>query len=481
MQLALWVALALLLSLICSRRLLLPVSVVLLTTLLVPVVASGVIVGGGLPGLAGMYPSTYFIMVLAGSQVLLRLREYVADLAQSVPLVLALVLFIGAALVFTYFTTRIAGLSFVLNQIVAPVLLFAVIRRALADDPRAGRSLALVVVAGGAYESVVSILVWSGTIPQPFAASYENYYWFTEEFTRALGTTDHPLVLSVLLVAAVALLITVKNSALRTGLAVLFLVAIVLTQSRTGLLLSLVALGFLLLRSRSSLQARLVLLLGLLVAGGIYTNSALTEGISEKFVDDGGSGAVRGIAIEYVFSRFQDYAVLGLGPGSASRFATEAGLGTSLENPLLIYSIEYGAAFALIYFGAQFLLPLMARRSARSVPGARLCALLVLIAVQTFSSVSTSNSLGVVVWALLAIASPPLTTVEPAPRTAERRVARTHRPPGSVWSPPAAVRIRPSPSHSAGRRSALPAKTPLEPRQGAPDLHEIAPTEPDER
>lgn len=409
-QLLLWVALAFTVSVVYSRRLWIPISIVILSALFVPVIAARVLVGAGLPRLEGTYPATFFIAVLAGTQLLLRMKEYVRDLSQSVILVIVLSTFVGAAAVVTYFVTGLSGLALLINQVVTPILLFVVIRRALADDPRTGRRLALVVIAGATVESVVSILVSMRLMEQPFAENYKLFYWYTADFKRALGTTDHPLVLGSFMLLAIALLVVIRNTALQAVLVTLFLATLFLAESRTGLFLSVFAIAFLLVRGHASLPSRLLLIVALTCAGIFSANSALTEGVTEKLADDSGSGAVRGIAVGYVLARISEFAVLGRGPGADVEIAREAGLGTSLENPFLVYAINYGAIFTALYFGAQFLIPLTARRRPRAVPGARLGALLVLVSAQTFSSLSAVSSLAAFVWVALALAAPPLVT-----------------------------------------------------------------------
>jgi hypothetical protein len=240
-------------------------------------------------------------------------------------------------------------------------------------------------------------------IEQPYSGSYLSQYWYTSAFTRSLGLVDHPLVLASVLAAAIAVAPTVHPAVARAPLVLTLLTGIVLTASRTGTGLAAVALAFLMLRKDTPRKERLVM--GTAVAAGAVTFGGLliSAGLSDRLSYDNGSSAVRWVAARYVLTHFDDYFLTGLGSGNSRIVATDAGLSTSLESPLWIYTVEFSGLFTLLYFGA--IVHLLVRGGTRDGAGnaTRIAAALFLISAVSFSSLATRSCSGGILWFLIGV------------------------------------------------------------------------------
>src|SRR4029453_3852656 len=97
-----------------------------------------------------------------------------------------------------------------------------------------------------------------------------------------------------------------------------------------------------------------------------------------------------------------DYLIAGQGIGASYRVAVQGGLQTSFENPLVMYSIDFGIVFAALYFGCMAFLVL------RNAPrhhfrGLTLAGVLAVGVPQTYSSLATRSAAGIIVWTILAM------------------------------------------------------------------------------
>lgn len=228
------------------------------------------------------------------------------------------------------------------------------------------------------------------------------YQWFSPSLTRALGTTDHPLVLSLLLASTIPLLAVIRSAWLQLMLLVVLAAGLLLTESRTGLLAGLIGVAFLTLRRGRSFGYRVVIVVGASAAAAVLLTGTIAQDVLGKFSEDGGSSFVRGVALEAFLSRWGDFVFTGWGNEGATLFRAQMGLPSSLESAFLIFSVNYGIVFTILYFGLALVL-IFAK--GKSPSGGRVAAIVALVLVQSFSSLGTNSASAVILWAFVAFAT----------------------------------------------------------------------------
>lgn len=365
----------------------------------------------GLPGVGGVNIGVLVILCTAALQIAFRAQAYASDLAARPAVWLALGAWTAGGTI-TNFVAATSGVATGawLEIVVAPPLAYLLTQRLAADAPQRRTSLAHAVVVIAAFESALALTVWAGLVPQPFATAYATYdYWWTPDFDRALGTLDHPLALAGLLLVATALLGSVRRNTLVVGAAALFLVTIVLTQSRSALALAVVAFLVVLLRRRLPFVANLGLALVSVatLAVVLVTNPEIASGLTLKLDDDNGSANARVVGLGAFLPIALTDPLVGAGEGSSFEVARTLGLGTSFENPVIMTALDWGLVASLAFVLAQSLVLVgVVRHRGDRVPGAALAAVVVSVYVLTYSSYALASGLGMFVWLLLGLAAP---------------------------------------------------------------------------
>jgi hypothetical protein len=217
-----------------------------------------------------------------------------------------------------------------------------------------------------------------------------------------MGTLDQPLALSLVASVAAPLVAGLKNLALKILLLVLMIIGVLISQSRVGLAAVGISVLVVLLFSRHRFWLKATMLVTLAGAVVALVSSPLIAGVAARLADDTGSAEARALALEYFLTQWSNYAVAGYGIGSSYRVAVMAGLETSFENPILMYSIDFGIFFAALYFGTMLFL--VVRNAGRhSYRGITFAGFLAVIVPQTYSSLATRSAAGIVVWTVLAM------------------------------------------------------------------------------
>lgn len=431
LQLAAWLLVCAAVAWWTRRRPLVAVSLALLLWSLVPAVAAQHLTGQP-SGATDVHPASLLLVVVTAVAVLTSPRAMFTRLAHHPFATLALTLFL-AIVAATYALTGGQGINVLVDQVLAPLMLFWVVLASAPRDP-AGLLLLRNTVIGAV--SLQCLLAIVESIQDDFLLYGEDYAgisWFDpERFTRWPGTTDHPLVLALAIGVAAPLTVGLRSSALRVTLLVLQVVGVLITQSRVGLFVMVLVVVYLFLRGRMSPVGRIVTAVG--AAAGIYAlaSSALASGVLDRIDDDGGSAAGRADAYGYVLSNLESFWFTGHGLGSHYDVARTAGLGTSFESSFLMYAVDFGVLAALAYFGA--LLGVTLAHASRTVLlGAPVAALAGLSMAQVFSAFAYSNLTGAFVWAAAALvvagaarpSGPPLSST--APRRREPLAAARRR------------------------------------------------------
>jgi len=368
----------------------------------------------------GVHPGGLVILAAMVAMLALRTREFVLEAISSSAALLIVTLFAVFAVLLTT-TQQPANLGLVANTLLVPIVGFGLVRHALRDADTA-RTLRIVILSLAAVQSGVVLAVAFAGMPQPYDAALRTYGWYSDDYGRAMGTIEHPLQLVVLFTIATPMLLGLRSAVLRLSLGTLFLVATVLTESRSGLLLVIVAFAVVFLRAAPSPWVRMASVLIAVGVVGFIIGSDATETVLAKFSDDGGSANARLLGLDWFSANLPHFLVTGAGAGASFVLKTTA---ASLENPVAMYSVDFGALPSLLYFAAMIEVLVARPGTERLVDGARLGAALTLVHVMTFSSIANLGPAAPLLWMSLVLAAAPLTMrataaggIEPEPRSA---------------------------------------------------------------
>ena len=367
-----------------------------------------------LPGIVQhkLFPVTSgFPPILAGSWLIISVFVYqvVTNYPQSnsnriipkwayLTLVLAMVLFLVSQITSKGWVST----SYFVNQLITPLCLFWIARVAIVKNGIKVIQLFRNLLLGLAtIEFLVVLSVSTKIIRQPYLEFLSLQSWYTQSFSaRQLGTFDHPLVLSVLFLIAIPLTASLKHVWLQIFIIIFSLGGILLTQSRTALILAIVPLAYLILRSQTKIILKICLALGLIGALYFVFGANPSLAVLERFSNDGGSTQSRINAYNLAISQIQDFLLLGKGAGTSYGIAEQSGLSISFENPFLMFTVDFGFIGTLLYFGTQLILSISSKNA---VSGVKLAAFLAFASCQGFSSVTSSNFLVVLPWLLVAM------------------------------------------------------------------------------
>jgi hypothetical protein len=230
-----------------------------------------------------------------------------------------------------------------------------------------------------------------------------TYYWYARN-VRQLGTLDHFLALSLLISLALPLTVNLRRVWVQSLATILLTIGVLLTQSRTGLILAVAGLVFLFFRRSDSFRTKAIALAG---GGVLLVGSNLSSGVGARLANDGGSANVRGEAVSFFVHHIGQFLFVGGGSGSSYATGRNGGLTTSLENPFMMYSVDYGLAITVVYFGV--LLTLVVRSfiiRGHVLPGARAAGLFGVCAALTYNSISAETAAATIMWIGVALALP---------------------------------------------------------------------------
>ncbi|MCU1549208.1 MAG: O-antigen ligase like rane protein [Arthrobacter sp.] len=441
MQLPLWIGLCLSAAFLFRTRVRLLLGAVLGLWFLVPAVGSSVLTGV-LSGPLAVHAATWLVLSIFLVRMLHDPRSVQLALARHFLLFLTLFLVMAAAFMASATSPDGGGIVLLVDQIAVPVLFFLVL---LSEATRGGglvqllRALLLSLVA---LVCVIAVAQWLTGNVLFYESGFRTQYWFGRNSGRWMATLDQVLALSLVICVAAPLVAGLKRLWLQVALLALMAVGMLICQSRVGLAALAVVTVATLLWARRPGWVKVATLLPMAGAAAAIMASPLVAGVAGRVADDSGSGQARGLALDYFLSRWNDYAVAGLGIGSSYRVAVQAGLETSFENPILMYSIDFGLLFAFLYFGSMVVL--VVRSGFRNgYPGLPLAGVMAVVIPQTYSSLATRSAAGIVVWTVLAMVV--IATDE------ARERARPERRPAHVPAVPALPEAAPP----AGGRDAL--------------------------
>ncbi|MHA7223718.1 hypothetical protein ACX80S_15590 [Arthrobacter sp. RHLT1-20] len=401
MQLALWIGLCLLAAFLLRTRARVPIGAVLCLWMLVPAVGTSLITGVSF-GPLSFHAATWLVLSIFLIRMLHDPWSVQAALARHFFLFLTLGVVMTAAFLATAMSSTGGGIVLLVDQIVVPVLFCLLL---LAEAGRAGGLVSMlrtVVLTLVALVCLIAIAQWLTHSFLFYEFGYSNVYWFGRDSGRWMATLDQPLALSLAISLAAPLVAGLKQAWLQALILVLMVVGVLITQSRVGLASLAVTVAATLLLARMRAWIKVAMVVGAAAAAAGIMVSPLVAGVAARVVDDSGSAQARSLALEYFLSRWNAYALAGDGIGSSYRLATQVGLETSFENPILMYSIDFGIVFALLYFGSMAVIVI--RKGPRNgYKGLMLAGIMAVIIPQTYSSLATRSAAGILVWTVLAM------------------------------------------------------------------------------
>lgn len=421
MQLGLWIGLCLAAGFALRTRPRVTVGAVLALWFLVPAVGSSVITGVT-SGPLSLHAASWLIFAVFATRLLNGPAAFKVVLGRHFTLAVLLAVVVVAAVLASRAADSGGGMVLLADQIVAPVLFFFLLLSVAATDPKLVTWLRTILLWLVAAVCLVALLQWLTHSPLVYEQGFSKQYWYKPENNRWMGTVDQPLALSLIIVAAAPLVAGLKRNLVQLVLLVLMIVGILVTQSRAGLVVLALCIAVVVLFARRPAWLKTILLSMIAAAALVITTSPLVEGVVGRIEDDTGSTEARALSLQYFFNHWGGYAIAGQGSGASYRVAVQGGLETSFENPLLMYSVDFGIAFAVLYFGAMVALVLRNAFSHR-VRGLTLAAILVVAVPQTYSSLATRSVAGILVWTVLAML---VMAAEEARR--ERQAAATASP-----------------------------------------------------
>lgn len=257
-----------------------------------------------------------------------------------------LALGIGIGLVFTYGSTGRAGLIALFNCLIAPICLAISIATSLHSDRNSKRLLGNLVTWAACLESVLSIVQFasrSNLIYTQQLVNYQPFYNITT-YSRAQGTFDHPLILACFLVLGLCVVSVSNPFWLKWPVVALLLTGIVLSQSRTALILAFAVIltGFLISRGRRiSISLMLSAILGFI----LWNLPVVQDGISSlmgKIGNDYGSTQARLDSFGYFTNHIYTFLFGANGFTSSFDLKNASVLNSSLENGILMWLYDLG-------------------------------------------------------------------------------------------------------------------------------------------
>jgi len=366
------------------------------------------------------HPATLLTIAVAVVQLVRRPALHGVTVARMIGPLVAIGGFVAVACVTSYATGRTGSLGTIVLQIVAPCLMLLVIRSAIQADPTAGPRIARWVIVLAVAEALAVVGIASGIVPQPWQSFVVESRWWSVSPERMVGTLDHPLVAALWMAAAVPLVAVLRRLWVRAAVALVLIAAIALTGSRLGLVVAVVTFVVVLLRSRAHpfLLLTTTVLAG--AVGAVLLAGTVGDTVTARFEDDEGSSAQRGKVLRLAGRIWTETIVVGRGLGASEESTRNALIGSTFENPLLMFTVDFGVVATLLFFGALVAF-IVSRPSSPRVTGARLAAIGALACVVGFNSLSTNTAVGTLLFTVLALAAPAMTRPGPSSTTSHPR------------------------------------------------------------
>lgn len=401
MQLILWLLACVAAALLLRRRPAAAALLVLGIWFTVPAAGSYLLTGQD-SGSLSLHAATWLIFAVVGVQLIAAPSVMAGAVATHIYVVVILLMVLGSAVLSTIFSKVDGGTVLLIDQIVAPALFFLFITGSSVLDPQLVVRLRNGLLALGALVCVVGLAQWVTGSVLFYEDGFATRYWFNPEGTRWMGLLDQPLALSMAACVIAPLTIRLRWAWLQVLLLVLLGAGVLVSQSRVGVMIMIAVVLFVILANPKPVMVRvgMAAVIGAITAWAV--SSPLAEGLLERLQDDNGSAEARGFAISTFLSDWPQFLLTGHGVNSSYQIAEEAGLGTSLESSFLMYGVDLGIFFSLLYFGALLMLLLVSFRRTFS-SGLAIAGLLAIVIPQTYSALATRSVAGILLWTVIAM------------------------------------------------------------------------------
>lgn len=398
-QLVIWIAACAAIAFLTRDRPMIAVGLAATLWFLVPAIG-GTVITGQSSGPLSSHPASWLVLTTFAMQCIYSSKKLAQVLARNILLYLVLVIVLAVAYVNTRYGTYGGGIVLLIDQILVPALMFVLIN--VAATRRSLLRLRTLFIVLASVVVIVAIVQWSVKDTVFYASEFANQYWYNPKYDRWMGTLDQPLALSLVVCTVTPLLAAVRHWFLRIPLLALMVVGALVTQSRLGIVLVLLGVVYVTFTTARSALQRMAGMTVVVGAAAALAFSPLAAGLLGRLEDDTGSTRARELAISFFGSHWSDFLLVGRGISSSYRVGSAAGLGTSLESSILMYSIDIGIIFALLYFGSMAYL-LVRYRGSSLIRGAWLAGVLVLVIPMTYSALATRSVAGILVWGVLGL------------------------------------------------------------------------------
>jgi hypothetical protein len=401
MQLIAWLGLCALGSYLLRRHLTACLIAILALWFLVPTVGSYLLTGQQV-GPLSFHAATWLILAVAAVQLLHAPQPLWESLRQARYFFLVTALVLAVALVTTRTVQSGGGMVLFVDQMVTPAVFFLLILAASRTDGHLVLRLRNTLMLLACVVVAVAVLQWTTKSVLFYEAGFQTQFWFKPENQRWMGTFDQPLALSLVLVVLAPMVAGIRRLWLAVPMLAVIVVGVVISQSRLGLGIVVVTVLYAVLFSKHAAALKLTVLAALAIGVYYLLLSPLVTGILARIADDTGSAEARNQAYRVFFHNWANYLFTGDGLTASYTVAEFAGLETSFESSFMMYAVDIGIVFAVLYFGG--LLAVVLRSFGRhSVRGLSLAGLLVVLIPQTYSGVATRSVAGIVLWTVVAM------------------------------------------------------------------------------
>jgi hypothetical protein len=396
-----WLVIAAGLSMTLRHKPVVTVAIALVIWTLIPAVSAYRVVGA-VSGPMAAHPATWLVLVQAGVCLLSNPGRLGRAVNRHILLSVMIPVFVVAAVAISVLNGY-NGLKLLMDQVVGPAAAFLLLASYGRDYPKTESVFRGTIVTLAAVEALLALIQSTAGNTLLFQPDYETLYWFNpERFNRWMGTTDSPLVLSLLVCVAAPLALGLRYTPLRLGTLLVMVVGVITTQSRTGVATMTCVLVYMLFKGKMGAATRVVSLFLVLLSMRAVLSSTLVSGISSRLSNDTGSSAARGDAFGFFLSQVGQISWVGHGLTSNYQVAADGGLITSLESSFMMFAIDLGLPLAVLYFGSQLGL-IMWHAPHNRIQGAFAAAMLGALTQHTFSALGYANMSGFVIWCAIGL------------------------------------------------------------------------------
>lgn len=399
-DLVVWITAALVLVLVFRQRPVVWVSAGILVAVLFPVVAtrSWLFAAGNL---GRIHPSAWiFLLGLVVTTLFSPVKVTVPRVRAGVALAVALWLALTAAVVFRH--SGLHSFGAVVIYYLTPPLAFLAIHAAVARaDADLWRKVVPVVLTAASLESVLALLQFLTHSSLLFDQYYATNYWWNSDLERALGTLDSPLDLAAFLTMCIPLTAALRRTPVVLVLSGLLALGVVVSGSRTGVVLAALAIVWVVLVRSSNAIPAIMTTATLGLATAYLLSSPLASTLLGRFGPGGElSTAVRADALTAGLE-LASSSIGGHGLGYAYAYSS-ALLRSSFEDAYLATAIDLGLLVGVGLVLVQLWAVLSGGRTRLlfRVPG-----IMAVIWGFSYSSFVSTSTFGTLSWTFIALAA----------------------------------------------------------------------------